>query len=94
MGAISLPSMDVVKATKLTALTPEIPINLHWACVVGYGPFSICVIHKEGPSSGVILRLMIMMMTPEILRSDNSGLTCQSAVFLITKSFRKIWSRI
>jgi hypothetical protein len=20
----------------------------HWACVVGYGPFSLCVIHKEG----------------------------------------------
>jgi hypothetical protein len=27
--------------------------NPHWACVVGYNPFSLCVIHKEGvcPSS-------------------------------------------
>jgi hypothetical protein len=22
------------------------PTNLHWARVVGYGPFSLCVIHK------------------------------------------------
>jgi exo-beta-1,3-glucanase (GH17 family) len=36
------------------------PINPHWACVVGYGPFSLCVIHKEGlcPSSGDIRLLM------------------------------------
>jgi hypothetical protein len=35
--------------------------NPHWACVVGYGPFSSCVIHKEGlcPSSGDINRLMM-----------------------------------
>jgi hypothetical protein len=28
--------------------------NPNWDCVVGYGPFSLCVIHKEGlfPSSG------------------------------------------
>jgi hypothetical protein len=33
--------------------------------VVGYGPFSLWVIHKEGlcPSSGDINRLMMMMMT-------------------------------
>jgi hypothetical protein len=32
--------------------------------VVGYGPFSLCVIHKEGlcPSIGDINRLMMMMM--------------------------------
>jgi hypothetical protein len=37
------------------------PIDLHWACVVGYGPF--WVIHKEGlyPSKGDINRLMMMM---------------------------------
>jgi hypothetical protein len=31
--------------------------------VVGYGPFSLCVIHKEGlrSSSGDINRLMMMM---------------------------------
>jgi hypothetical protein len=30
---------------------------------VGYGPFSLCVIHKEGlfPSSGDINRLMMMI---------------------------------
>jgi hypothetical protein len=35
-----------------------------WACVVGYGPFFLCVIQKEGlcPSSGGINRLMMMMM--------------------------------
>jgi hypothetical protein len=39
------------------------PINLHWACVVGYGPFSLWVIHKKGlcPSCGDINRLMMMM---------------------------------
>jgi hypothetical protein len=24
------------------------PTNPHWACVVGYGRFSVCIIHKEG----------------------------------------------
>jgi hypothetical protein len=40
------------------------PTNPHWACVVGYGPFSFCVIPKEGlcPSSEVINGLMMMMM--------------------------------
>jgi hypothetical protein len=40
------------------------PTNPHWARVMGYGPFSLCVIHKEGlsPSSGDINRLMMMMM--------------------------------
>jgi hypothetical protein len=35
-----------------------------WVRVVGYGPFSLCVIHKEGlcPSSWDINRLMMMMM--------------------------------
>jgi hypothetical protein len=32
--------------------------------VVGYDPFSLCVIHKKGlyPSSGDINRLMMMML--------------------------------
>jgi hypothetical protein len=40
------------------------PTNPHWARVVGYGPFSLWVIHKEGlcPSSGAINTLMMMMM--------------------------------
>jgi hypothetical protein len=39
------------------------PTNPHWACVVGYGPFSLCVIHKEDlyHSSGDIDRLMMIM---------------------------------
>jgi hypothetical protein len=36
--------------------------NRHWASVVGYGPFSLCVIHKEGlcPSSEDINRLIMI----------------------------------
>jgi hypothetical protein len=32
------------------------PTYLHWPCVVGYGPFSLFLTHKEGlcPSSGDI----------------------------------------
>jgi hypothetical protein len=39
------------------------PTNPHWARVVAYGPFSLCVFHKEGlcPSSGDINRLMMMI---------------------------------
>jgi hypothetical protein len=38
--------------------------NPHWTRVVGYGLFSLCVIHKEGlcPSSGDINSLMMMMI--------------------------------
>jgi hypothetical protein len=45
----------------LQSLTPTIP---HWARVVGYGPFSICVLHKEGlwPSNGHINKLIMMMI--------------------------------
>jgi hypothetical protein len=40
------------------------PTNPHWARVVGYGPFFLCVLHKEAlcPSSGEIKMLMMMMM--------------------------------
>jgi hypothetical protein len=40
------------------------PTNPHWARVVGYGPFFLCVIHKKGlcPSIGDINGLMMMMM--------------------------------
>jgi hypothetical protein len=45
-------------------LQPLAPTYPHWARVVGYDPFSLCVIHKEGlrPSNGDINRLMTMMM--------------------------------
>jgi hypothetical protein len=38
----------------------KININPHWARVLGYGPFSLCKIHKEGlcSSSGDINKLM------------------------------------
>jgi hypothetical protein len=41
-----------------------VPIKPHWARVVGYGSFSLCVIHKKGlcHRSGDINRLMMMMM--------------------------------
>jgi hypothetical protein len=44
----------------LQSLASTIP---HWACVVGYGPFSLCVIHKEGlcPTSEDINMLMITL---------------------------------
>jgi hypothetical protein len=37
--------------------------NPHWARLVGYGPFSLWVIHKEGlcPSNGDINRLMMKL---------------------------------
>jgi hypothetical protein len=40
-----------------------ITTNPHWARMVGYGSFSLCVIYKEGlcPSSGDINRLMMMI---------------------------------
>jgi hypothetical protein len=38
--------------------------NPHWARVVGYGPFAVCVIHTEGlcSSSEGINRLMMMII--------------------------------
>jgi hypothetical protein len=44
------------------------PTNPHWASVVGYGPFSLWVIHKEGlcPSSGDINKLMMILIQPSV----------------------------
>jgi hypothetical protein len=41
------------------------PTNPHWARVVGYGPFSLWVIHKEGlcPISRDINRLMMTIIS-------------------------------
>jgi hypothetical protein len=40
------------------------PTNPHWARVVGYGQFSLCVIHKKAlcPSCGDINRLMMIIL--------------------------------
>jgi hypothetical protein len=45
-------------------------INPHWARVVGYGPFSLWVVHKEGlcPSNGYINGLMMMMMRRQVVK--------------------------
>jgi hypothetical protein len=50
-----------VKPLVPAALKSLAPTNPHWARVVGYGSFSLCVFHKEGlcPSSGDINRLMM-----------------------------------
>jgi hypothetical protein len=37
-------------------------LGIYRARVVGYGPLSFCVIHKEGPSGGDINRLIMMMI--------------------------------
>jgi hypothetical protein len=31
------------------------PTNPHWARVVGYGPFFLCVFHKEGPAMRALI---------------------------------------
>jgi hypothetical protein len=53
----------------LQSLTPT---NPQWARVEGYGPFSLCVIHKEDlcPSSGEFNRLMMLMITKRGLKLD------------------------
>jgi hypothetical protein len=50
--------------------------NQHRARVVGYGAFSLCVMHKEGmcASSGGINRLMMMMMALDKLRGTNESM--------------------
>jgi hypothetical protein len=39
---------------------------LHWARVVGYGPFSLCVIHKEACAWDINKLMMMMMMINKI----------------------------
>jgi hypothetical protein len=53
-----------VKPLVSAAFAVVTPTNSHWARVVGYSPFSLCVIHKEGlyPSSGDINRLMMIAL--------------------------------
>jgi hypothetical protein len=62
--------------------------------VVGYGPFSLWVIHKEGlcPSSGDFNRLMMMMM---ILHADDVR-TIDRKIILYTQHYKNIinlWNR-
>jgi hypothetical protein len=60
------------KKRHVKPLVPAVePTNPHWALVVGYGPFSLLVIHKEGlcPGSGDINRLMMIVFCVEELNS-------------------------
>jgi hypothetical protein len=53
---------------------PLVRTNPHWARVVGYGPFSLWVIHKEGlcPSSGDINRLMMIRKKNDYIQLINN----------------------
>jgi hypothetical protein len=72
------------------------PTNPHWARVVGYGPFSLWVIHKEGlcPSSGDINRLMMIMSVifylsvPNVLGTVNS--TSDYTLWTLRRSYFKV----
>jgi hypothetical protein len=46
----------------------EVPTNPHFTHVVGYGPFTLWLIHKEDlcPNSVDIIRLMMMMEILEL----------------------------
>jgi hypothetical protein len=48
--------------------------NPHWARVVGYGPYSLCVFHEKVlcPSSGHINRLMRMIYYYDEIRQNIS----------------------
>jgi hypothetical protein len=62
MGWVTKIYLEVLRASEgtlsrwsrlhLHSLVPAafavVPTNPHWVSVVGYGPFSLCVIHKEG----------------------------------------------
>jgi hypothetical protein len=51
------------------------PTKSQWARVVGYGPFPLCVIHKESlcPSSEDFNKLMM------VIALNGIGITCFSA---------------
>jgi hypothetical protein len=54
--------------------------NPHWARVVGYGLFSLCVIHKEGlcPRSGDINSIMMIEQIFHCKYFDSDKLMCCS----------------
>jgi hypothetical protein len=58
-----------VKTMVPAAFAQSVTTRPHWARVVAYDPFSLCVIHNEGlyPSSGDINRLMMMIMNTRFL---------------------------
>jgi hypothetical protein len=58
----STPKFEKLIQDELVKNISVVPTNSYWTRVVGYGLFSLCVIHKEGlcPSSGDINRLMMI----------------------------------
>jgi hypothetical protein len=58
------------------------PTNSHWARVVDYGPFPLCVIHKEGlcSSSGDI-----NMHQPQMIHHHNQ-------MMMMMNHFGKMWA--
>jgi hypothetical protein len=63
LGLLSVSEGTLSRWSQLN-LQSVAPTNPHWARVVIYSPFSLCVSHKEGvcASSEDINRLMMMMM--------------------------------
>jgi hypothetical protein len=37
----------------------------HWTCVVGYGLFSLCMIHTEGSTLMMMMMMKILVVTSE-----------------------------
>jgi hypothetical protein len=71
------------------------PTNPHWARVVGYGTFSLCVIHKEGlcSGSGDINRLMMVILVAfnGIHKMDKSGASLLYTFIILRPFFH--WGR-
>jgi hypothetical protein len=85
----------VLRHVKLLVLAAfaVVSTNTHWARVVDYGPFSLCVILKEGlcPSIRDINRLMMMMFP--LKRSGAEA--CQHpmvTLYFVTSSTLGTWN--
>jgi hypothetical protein len=74
--------------------------NPHWARVVVYSLFSLCVIHKEGlcPSSGDINRLMMTTSMEErsmLLFSSILNTTINNKLYLLTaNAFLALYAKV
>jgi hypothetical protein len=70
------------------------PTNPHWARVVGYGPFSLCVIYKEGlySSSGDINRLMIYSASPSGIKRKRYLCINSNVIMVVIK--RVFWTHL
>jgi hypothetical protein len=68
------------------------PTNPHWARVVGYGPFSLCVIHKEGLwlSIVVINRLMMCNINRFIFQYPSCFNSCHVNNYRLGYLFRAL----